>query len=163
MIKTILNWLQNKIKYDLLNVISNIKYLIKYYEKNKEREYHKYYIFSFNKQATDRKFLCQLACDKEYLEDMIAELSMHTHANKLDFHKDLASKVIDMLSFCKQCNSNLLSQICSIYPNYLYVGRRSTVVFEREKRVLGSTATRTTRISSRNKSSSTKIFLAHND
>ena len=87
--KKIPSWLPSKIRYDLLNfLISSIA--------NKEREGQKYCNFSLNDQATDRKFLCQLACDKEYLEDMIAELSMHTHANKLDFHKDLTSKVINI-------------------------------------------------------------------
>ena len=45
-------------------------------------------------KAQDKKFLCELAYDKEYLEDMLARLSTHTHANKLQFHKDLALKVI---------------------------------------------------------------------
>ena len=45
------------------------------------------------KQASDKKFLCELACDKEYLEEMLDKLSSHTHANKLDYHKEITSKV----------------------------------------------------------------------
>ena len=51
-------------------------------------------VTSLSLQAKDKKFLNELACDKEYLEDMLVKLSTHTHANKLEFHKDLASKVL---------------------------------------------------------------------
>ena len=48
-------------------------------------------------QAKDKKFLGEFACDKEYLEDMLTELSTHTHANKLNFYKELNLKVISTM------------------------------------------------------------------